>query len=130
MAAISEFVLGRYWRSTNEAQRVEFQKLFADFIVRSYSKRFSDYLGKGVEVTGSNTEDDGTILVHSKIDMPSSKDIRLDWRLRPKGGNFVIVDIIIEDVSMGVTQRSEFASIIQDHGGVDGLIEALRTKSG
>ena len=130
LAAISEFVLGRYWRSTNEAQRVEFQKLSADFIVRSYSKRFSDYLGKGVEVTGSNTEDDGTILVHSKIDMPSSNDIRLDWRLRPKGGNFVIVDIIIEDVSMGVTQRSEFASIIQDHGGVDGLIEALRTKSG
>src|SRR6266850_4217503 len=33
MAAISKFVLGRYWRSANEAQRVEFQRLFVDFIV-------------------------------------------------------------------------------------------------
>jgi phospholipid transport system substrate-binding protein len=69
MAAISKFVLGRYWRSANEAQRVEFQHLFVDFIVSSYSVRFSDYLGDGVKVTGTSV-DGGNILVQSKIDMP------------------------------------------------------------
>jgi len=129
VAAISKFVLGRYWHSTSEAQREEFQALFADFIVRSYSMRFSDYMGQGIEVTGSNTGDDGTILVHSRIDMPSSGDIPVDWRLRPKGGSFAVVDVIIEGASMGVTQRSAFASIVQERGGVSGLIEALRTES-
>ncbi|MCI0430492.1 MAG: ABC transporter substrate-binding protein [Rhodospirillales bacterium] len=129
MAAISKFVLGRYWRSTNEAQRVEFQQLLVDFIVSSYSVRFSEYLGEGVKVTGSSAEDSGTILVRSKIDMPSSEDIRVDWRLRHADGNFAIVDIIVEGVSMGVTQRSEFASMIHDRGGVNSLIEALRTKN-
>src|SRR5215470_12709413 len=71
MAAISKFVLGRYWRSTNETQRMQFQQLFVDFIVGSYSVRFSDYLGEGVKVTGTSAEDGGTILVHSRIDMPS-----------------------------------------------------------
>jgi phospholipid transport system substrate-binding protein len=128
MAAISKFVLGRYWRSTNEAQREEFQHLFVDFIVGSYSVRFSAYLGEGVKVTGTSV-DGGTILVHSKIDMPSSEDICVDWLLRHADGNFAIVDIIIEGVSMSVTQRSEFASVIQNRGGVSGLIEALRTEN-
>ena len=129
MAAISKFVLGRYWRSTNEAQRVEFQQLFVDFMVGSYSVRFSEYLGGGVKVTGSSAEDGGTILVHSTVDMPSSEDIRVDWRLRRADDTFAVVDIIVEGASMEVTQRSQFASMIQDGGGVDGLIEALRTKN-
>jgi len=126
MAAISKFVLGRYWRSANEAQRVEFQRLFVDFIVDSYSVRFSKYLGQGVKVIGSSAADGGSILVHSKIDMHSSEDARVDWMLRGANDNFAVVDIIAEGVSMSVTYRSEFASMIQDRGGVNGLIEALR----
>jgi phospholipid transport system substrate-binding protein len=129
MPAISRFVLGRYWRTADEAQRAEFQKLFEDFIVGSYSARFSEYRGEAFAVVGSNAENGGTVLVHSKIDMPTSEDIRVDWRVRGRGGDFAIVDIIVEGVSMAVTQRSEFASVIQSRGGVDGLIEALRTKN-
>lgn len=129
MAAISRFVLGRYWRSADEPQRAEFRKLFEDFIVGSYSARFSEYRGESFRVAGSKSESGGTIIVHSRIDMPSSEDIRVDWRLRGDGGEFAIVDIIVEGVSMAVTQRSEFASVIQSRGGVDGLIEALRTKN-
>jgi phospholipid transport system substrate-binding protein len=129
MPAISRFVLGRYWRTADEAQRAEFQKLFEDFIVGSYSARFSEYRGEAFAVVGSNAESGGTVLVHSKIDMPTSEDIRVDWRLRDRGGDYAIVDIIVEGVSMAVTQRSEFASVIQSRGGVDGLIEALRTKN-
>jgi len=130
MAAISKFVLGRHWRSANEAQRVEFQQLFVDFIVRSYWVRFSEELrGVAFKVTGSSISISGTTLVHTRIEMPSSESIRVDWRLRAAEGSFSILDIIVEGVSMGVTHRSEFAAVIQSHGGVDGLIEVLRAKN-
>jgi phospholipid transport system substrate-binding protein len=129
MAAISKFVLGRYWRSADEPQREEFRKLFEDFIVGSYSARFGEYRGEAFKVAGSSVDNAGSIIVHSMIDMPSSEDIRVDWRLRGTDAEFSIVDIIVEGVSMAVTQRSEFASVIQSRGGVDGLIEALRTKN-
>lgn len=129
MAAISKFVLGRYWRSANESQREEFRKLFEDFVVGSYSARFGEYRGEAFKVAGSSVDNAGSTIVHSRIDMPSSEDIRVDWRLRGAGPEFSIVDIIVEGVSMAVTQRSEFASVIQSRGGVDGLIEALRTKN-
>jgi len=129
MGAIAKFTLGRYWRTATEEQRTEFRKLFEDFLVQSYSTRFSDYHGEKFEVAGSSPADSGAIVVHSKIDMPSSEDVRVDWHLRPTDNGFAITDIVVEGVSMAVTQRSEFASVIQSRGGVAGLLEALRTKN-
>jgi phospholipid transport system substrate-binding protein len=127
--SIARFTLGRYWRTATDEQRTEFRKLFEDFIVQSYSARFAEYHGESFQVAGSSADESGTIVVHSKIDMPSSEDIRVDWHLRAADGGFVIVDIVVEGVSMAVTQRSEFASVIQSRGGVAGLLEALRAKS-
>ena len=127
--AIAKFTLGRYWRSATDAQRTEFSKLFEDFIVQSYSTRFSEYHGESFQVAGSSTDESGVTVVHSKIDMPSSEDIRVDGHLRPRDSSFAIVDIVVEGVSMAVTQRSEFASVIQSRGGVAGLLDALRDKN-
>jgi phospholipid transport system substrate-binding protein len=129
MGAIAKFTLGRYWRTATDEQRAEFRQLFEDFIVQSYSARFSEYHGQGFAVTGSNATDGGAIVVHTKIDMPSSEDVRVDWHLRPAGNSFAVVDIVVEGVSMAVTQRSEFASVIQSRGGVAGLLDALRAKN-
>jgi len=125
MAAISRFILGRYYRSATEAQRAEFQQLFVDFVVRSYATRLGGNRGARFNVAGSNVESGGTILVHSTIVIPS-EEIRVDWRLRGADSNLAIVDIVVEGVSMAVTQRSAFASLIQDRGGVGSAIEALR----
>jgi len=130
MAAISKFVLGRYWRTATDAERADFQKLFEDYIVQSYAVRFGEYSGERFEVTGSSNDVEGVVVVHSKIDRAAAEDVRLDWRLHPAGSNFAIVDIVVEGVSMAVTQRSEFASVIQSKGGtVKGLIDALRAKT-
>jgi phospholipid transport system substrate-binding protein len=127
--AIAKFTLGRYWRTATEEQRVEFIHLFEDFIVQSYSTRFGEYHGEAFQVAGSDNDDRGVAIVHSRIDMPSSEDVRVDWHLRPRDGSFAIVDIVVEGVSMAVTQRSEFASVIQSRGGVAGLLDALRAKN-
>ena len=129
MPAIAKFTLGRYWRTATDAQRAEFHQLFEAFIVQSYSTRFAEYHGESFEVAGSTTDESGVIVVHSKINMPSSEDIRVDWHLRAADGSFAIVDIVVEGVSMAVTQRSEFASVIQSRGGVAGLLDALRAKN-
>ena len=56
--------------------------------------------------------------------------LEVDWRLTQHNGAYKISDVIVEGVSMAVTQRSEFASVIQRHGGqVQGLITALRQKT-
>ncbi len=130
MGAIAKFTLGRYWRSATEEQRTEFRRLFEDFLVQSYSTRFAEYHGEAFVVVGSTADAGGAIVVHSKVSsMPSSEEVRVDWHLRTAGSSFAIVDIVVEGVSMAVTQRSEFASVIQSRGGIAGLLDALRAKN-
>ena len=126
---IARFVLGRYWRIATEPQQQEFVKLFADYIALAYSNRLAEYSGETLRVTGSRPAPDGSV-VSSEIVRPNgAPPAKVDWLLTPHDGAYKISDVVVEGVSMAVTQRSEFASVIQRNGGqVQGLITALRQK--
>ena len=132
--AIGKWVLGRYWRKAEEAEKEEYLALFQDFIIATYANRFKDYSGEEItlKVTQSVTKNDRDAIVRSEILRPeSSEPIIVDWRVKAdKDGVIKVVDILIAGVSMSQTQRSEFASVIKRNGGtVAGLIDALRTKT-
>jgi phospholipid transport system substrate-binding protein len=127
---IGRFVLGRYWREASEAERAEYLKLFEDLIVATYASRFSEYSGEKLTILDARL-DGSTVIVASQIERPGGQPaIRIDWRLVETGGRYRITDVVIEAVSMSVTQRSEFASVIQRGGGrVESLLAALRAKT-
>jgi len=127
---IARFVLGRYWRVATEQQQQEFVKLFADYIALAYSNRLAEYSGETLQVTGSRPVPDGSV-VSSEIVRPNrAPPAKVDWVLTQHAGTYKINDVIVEGVSMAVTERSEFASVIQRNGGqVQGLITALRQKT-
>jgi phospholipid transport system substrate-binding protein len=118
MPRISRFVLGRYWTTASEQDRQNFQKLFEDYVVRAYSARFSQYSGEQVKVVGSRPESETVTLVTSQIIRPNgAPPAKIDWRVRKQDNQLRIVDIDVEGVSMLVTQREEFGSVIQRSGG-------------
>ena len=128
MPWISHFVLGRYWAPASEEQRQQFLKLFTDYVVRSYAQRFSEYSGETVKVTGSRTAGEDT-LVRSEIISPKGGDpTKVDWRVRKEDQGFRIVDVDVEGVSMVVTQRDEFGTVMLHEGGVGGLNKTLEQK--
>ena len=54
-------------------------------------------------------------------------DVRVDWRVRNRNGDLRVIDIIVEGISMGQTQRSDFAAVIQKgQGEVEYLLAELR----
>jgi phospholipid transport system substrate-binding protein len=123
---ISRFVLGPYWRVATKAQRREFCSLFEDHLVRFYGQRFAQYGGESLRVNGSRTDPAG-VMVTSQIIRPQGPPIEVDWRLAVSDGRYKISDVIIDGVSMALTQRSEFAAIVQRNGGrVAGLLATMR----
>ncbi|MDF1792927.1 MAG: ABC transporter substrate-binding protein [Thalassobaculaceae bacterium] len=126
MPAIGRFLLGRYWRVASDAEQAAYLKAFTDNIVYTYARRFDDYRGQKL-VVDSSREDGRFNVVSSRIvDPNSNQDYRLEWRVIDSNGAMKIVDIVIEGVSMSVTQRQEYASVIQSNGGkVQALIDAL-----
>ena len=128
---ISRFVLGRYWNVATEEQRAEFLKLFEEYIALAYSTRLAEYTGETFKVTGSRPEADGAIVSSQIVRPAGAAPVKVDWRLTGRNGAYKISDVSVDGISMAVTQRSEFASVIQHNGGqVQGLITMLREKTG
>lgn len=124
---IGRFSLGRYWRTATAAEQKEYLRLFDKMIVDVYASRFNEYSGERVEVRSADFMGKKDALVTSYIVPDSGPEVRVDWRVRYKDGRYKIVDVIVEGVSMAVTQRSDFASVIQRGGGkVEVLLEHLR----
>ncbi len=125
---IGQFVLGRYWRAATPQEQQEFLGLFQEYIVRAYSARLSEYAGEPFRVLGARPNGEETI-VSSEIVRSNGSPVLVDWHLINRGGRFLITDVYVGGVSMKVTQRDEFSSIIQRNGGrVDALLAQLRQK--
>jgi phospholipid transport system substrate-binding protein len=131
ISRIACFSLGRYCRTAPEAQRQEFTKVFEDYIVQVYTTRFSEYTGESFKVTGSRPETDKTTLVTSQIIRTNgAPPVKVDWRVSETPQGPKITDVTVEGVSMILTQRDEFASVIQRSGGqLDTLIKMLKEKT-
>lgn len=129
LEGIGRFLLGRYWRLATDEEREAYHKAFKESLVYTYTARFGEYGGQTLQVDGSR-EDGRFLLVQSRIvDPAGSAPVRLDWRLLPTGDSFKIIDVVIEGVSMSLTQRQEYASVIQANGGdVTALINALNKR--
>jgi phospholipid transport system substrate-binding protein len=128
---IARFVLGRYWNVVTEEQRTEFVKLFEEYIALAYSTRLAQYSGETFKVTGSRPDADGAIVSSQILRPAGAAPVKVEWRLIGRNGVYKISDVSVDGISMAVTQRAEFASVIQHNGGqVQGLITMLREKTG
>ena len=112
-------------------QKREFMKHFEDWIVTAYGARFSEYSGEQFKVVGQRPESEAITMVSSQIQRPAGgPPIRVDWRVAKSGNDLKIADVVVEGISLMVTQRQEFASVIQRNGGkLDALIRILREKT-
>ena len=128
---IGRWVLGRYWNSASPQQQAEYQKLFEQLIVKTYADRFVEYSGETFKIIGNQPAGETDSSVTTQIVRPNGPPVNVDWRVRKRDNHYKIIDVMVEGVSMGITQRQEFASVIESNGGkVEGLIQALRRKVG
>jgi phospholipid transport system substrate-binding protein len=131
--AIGRFVLGPYWRTATEDQRKEFLTLFEAYVVHAYTVRFNEYNNEQFKVDAAKADSDASSLVSSQIVRGGgAPPVKVDWRVvKAADSGYKISDVIVEGVSMAVTQRQEFASVIQRGGGqLEALLKLLREKTG
>ncbi len=129
MNTISRFAMGRYWNDLSAAEQQEYRSLFEDMIVSIYAEKFSYYDGEKFHVGGIESIGNSDISVSSFIIPRTGDNILVDWRLRGKDSQYKIVDVAINNVSMIITQRSDFSSTIQRNGGrASVVLDNLRSR--
>lgn len=126
---VAKFVLGRYWRTTTPEQQKAYMEAYEPFLIKNYVGRVAKYSGQTYTLTDSKPMGDGAV-VGMVLHTPdgSAPDVIVNYRLNKVGKGFKVIDIVVENVSLLNTQRSEFSSIVGNKG-IDYLIDALKKKA-
>jgi phospholipid transport system substrate-binding protein len=126
--------IGRYWRSGSIQQREAYVELFREYLLKSFTLRLKSYAGSDMgtardhfAIVGARAVGKNDVVVRSRIDPPSGAPLQVDWRLRARDERLFVIDLVVEGVSLLITQRSEFGSVLERIG-IDGLIAELRTR--
>jgi len=125
-------ILAQNWRRASDEQREAYLNLFKPYALDTLASKIrassaeipleSFTIIKG-EPVGKND-----VLVSTDLFWPGYPPYRLDWRLRGRDdGSLQAIDVVVEGVSMVVTQRAEFSSVIERQG-FDGLLSQMRNQ--
>lgn len=127
---IGRFVVGRYWRKAEAADQEAFLQTFEDAIVQRFLPLFSQYKGEQLiigEAAPDTKNPKYTVVTSTYVDS-QGREVKADWRLLERDGDYKVFDVVVEGVSMAITLRSEYSSVIKQQGGLPGLVVLLRDK--
>ena len=121
---IGRYTLGSYKKEITDSQMIEYKVLFRQYFLKSFSSRLAEYSNPEIEVVSKKRLNKNYTMVSSiLISTEQRPEVRIDWRVSTKNPeNPLIMNLVIEGLSLARTQKEEFSSIIQSN---DGDINAL-----
>lgn len=126
MPQIARFAAGTAWRQMSEAEQARYVDAFVAHISRIYARRFGEYRGEELRLGAASDAGKRGIRVDSRVIRPGAQPITVEWFVTDRPGRVVISDIVIEGVSLVVTQREEVGAMLEARGGsVERLIADL-----
>lgn len=125
---VAQWILGRNWRSATEAQQQRFIDAFTNLLLRTYATALREYDSQELRYLPGGAGEGNTAVVRTQIVRPDGPPVGVDYKLTNRSGAWKVYDVAIENVSMVVTYRAEYAGIIQ-RDGLDGLIARLEQRA-
>ena len=121
---IGRYTLGKHKKSITNDQLTEYEILFKQYFLKSFSSRLSEYSDPKINVLNQKYLNDKYTMVSSILVGDDKRpEIKIEWRVYTKDPDKLLIrDLIIEGLSLARTQREEFNSVIQ---GADGNINIL-----
>jgi len=121
---IGRYTLGSYKSKITDSQMIEYRALFKEYFLKSFSSRLAEYSNPEIEVVSKKKLNENYTMVSSiLVSTEKRPEVKIDWRVSTKNPDSpLIMNLVIEGLSLARTQKEEFSSIIQSN---DGDINAL-----
>jgi phospholipid transport system substrate-binding protein len=123
---MSRRALGLHWKDRTPAEREEFTRLFTDLIARTYIGKIDQYAGESIAYVGERVDGDQAS-VRSNVVTPKGSQIPVEYRLHRANDTWSAYDVLIENVSLVGTYRSQFDRVIKAESFAN-LLRRLREK--
>ena len=129
ISGIGYYTLGAFRKNINDEQIEQYNVLFEQYFLKSFSSRLAEYSNPEIEVVSKKKINENYTMVSSiLVSTEQRPEVKIDWRVYTKNpNNPKIRDLIIEGLSLARTQKEEFSSIIQSNDGdINALFATLR----
>jgi phospholipid transport system substrate-binding protein len=123
------YTLGSYRKELSVDQKKQYEVLFKNYFLKTFSSRLAEYSNPEIEVTSKKKLNEKYTIVSSILVATEKRpEVKINWRIYTKNPeNPLIRDLIIEGLSLARTQKEEFSSIIQSNDGdINSLFESFR----
>lgn len=124
--AMAQRTLGVYWKKGTEKQQDRFVELFSQLLEDTYRGRIQAYTYSDEYVKYLDERILGT-RAEVKTLVVADREIPVNYRMRLKGDDWLVYDVIIEDVSLVSNYRNTYGQIIQKNG-FDALLSQMEEK--
>ena len=112
-SGIAKFVAGKSWNGATKDTKLEYIKLFKRHLALNIASMMQGYSNQNYVLTDSNYDEKNSV---SMIDMEIYSDtgsIQVTWRVKKSKDRYFVIDLIVADISLVVTKRSEFNSMLK-----------------
>ena len=112
-SGIAKFVAGKSWNRASKDTKLEYVKLFKRHLALNIASMMQGYSNQNYELTNSNYDEKNKV---SLIDMEVYSDtgsIQVTWRVKKSKDRYFVIDLLVADISLVVTKRSEFNSMLK-----------------
>ena len=111
---IAKFVAGKSWNSASKEIKIEYIKLFKRHLALNISSMMQGYSDQKYQLTNSSYDEKNKVTL---IDMEIFSDtgsIQVTWRVKKSKDRYFVIDLLVADISLVVTKRSEFNSMLKN----------------
>ena len=126
---IGLYTLGPIRKSLNDEQKKQYNELFEQYFLKSFSSRLAEYTNPEIDVFGKEVLNKNYTIVNSLLKATKERpEVKIDWRIYTKNPNNPLIrDLIIEGLSLARTQKEEFSSILNSNDqDINLLFESLK----
>tara|TARA_Y100000992_G_scaffold194809_1_gene132439 strand:- start:46 stop:642 length:597 start_codon:yes stop_codon:yes gene_type:complete len=121
---IAKYTLGKHRKTISDDELNKYFKLYKKYFLKNFSSRLIDYTNPEIIIVDENVINENFTIVNTILEATSKNpELKISWRVITKNPNKpLILDLLIEGLSLAKAQKEEFNSIIKNN---DGDINAL-----
>ena len=111
--------MGKHRKTISDEELSKYFKLYKKYFLKNFSSRLIDYTNPEIIIVDENVINENFTIVNTILAATSKNpELKISWRVITKNPNKpLILDLLIEGLSLAKAQKEEFNSIIKNSDG-------------
>ena len=111
---IAKFISGKAWKDASQETKEKYIKFFKKHLALNVASIMQGYANQEYSLIDSKYDSKNKVNLVDMIISTNSSNITITWRVKQSKERFYIIDLLVADISLVVTKRSEFNSMLKN----------------